>query len=504
MIYTVGASDIITGMGCSQLQFFSYRHKDDSSWTIGTLGDCTSGDKKRNTVIDVGGVLYSINYNPEFGVVAQTFDPNTGEWSYPYEVIEGPSNQVSGTQMLCGGQFGIYYFHESGGQYSHQHMRHKALVPNVTINTTVGQDWNMTSIPVAKDRLLKSDTYPTADWGPYRYDNGYILTDALSIYRGWWIGFPSAQSISYTGARIDELNMPVKTGWNIIGSLSSTVSTSSIVTNPPNIVVSYYFKYVPGLGYSSINSIEPGLGTWVEVAQNGQIKLQQSGLSKETEVDFNSYDKFIITDSDGNSQELFVRNSQIVGSTESLEMPPAMPEIEFDARFESNDIVRTVNPDEGIVDLSIGVNAVSYPVTLTYEINPENGITYSFGGSGLNKISNSGVISLNSNENKFKIAASNTSGILNSEMPSSFNLSQNFPNPFNPTTNIFYSIPKDGFISLKVYDMLGTEIASLVNEKKPAGNYSVTFDATQLPSGVYVYKIQAGEFVNSKKMLLIK
>lgn len=88
--------------------------------------------------------------------------------------------------------------------------------------------------------------------------------------------------------------------------------------------------------------------------------------------------------------------------------------------------------------------------------------------------------------------------------PDSYKLAQNYPNPFNPITTIRYSIPESGNVSLKVYDILGNEVASLVNEEKARGVYSVTFDASNLSSGVYFYKIQAGNYFETKKMLLIK
>lgn len=85
-----------------------------------------------------------------------------------------------------------------------------------------------------------------------------------------------------------------------------------------------------------------------------------------------------------------------------------------------------------------------------------------------------------------------------------YNLAQNYPNPFNPTTTIEYSIRSTGLVTLKVYDMLGMEVASLVNENKEAGSYSVEFNASNLPSGIYVYKLTAGKFVSTKKLLLLK
>ncbi len=89
-------------------------------------------------------------------------------------------------------------------------------------------------------------------------------------------------------------------------------------------------------------------------------------------------------------------------------------------------------------------------------------------------------------------------------IPIVYNLTQNFPNPFNPSTTIRYQIPQDGIVTLKIYDILGREVATLVNEEKVAGKYEVNFNASSLASGVYIYKIQAGSFINSKKMILLK
>ena len=85
-----------------------------------------------------------------------------------------------------------------------------------------------------------------------------------------------------------------------------------------------------------------------------------------------------------------------------------------------------------------------------------------------------------------------------------YELSDAYPNPFNPSTKISYSIKEEGLVTLKIYDILGKEIATLVNENKPAGIYEVEFNASALPSGMYIYKIQSGSFTDVKKMLLTK
>ena len=88
--------------------------------------------------------------------------------------------------------------------------------------------------------------------------------------------------------------------------------------------------------------------------------------------------------------------------------------------------------------------------------------------------------------------------------PTEYSLYQNYPNPFNPSTTIKYAVPKLSFVTIKIYDLLGSEVATLVNEEKPVGTYELNWNAANLPSGVYFYRLQAGSFVETKKMILIK
>ena len=94
------------------------------------------------------------------------------------------------------------------------------------------------------------------------------------------------------------------------------------------------------------------------------------------------------------------------------------------------------------------------------------------------------------------------------ELPKEFSLSQNYPNPFNPSTRIQYAISSRQFVSIKVYDVLGNEVAKLVDEYKPAGKYEIEFNPASsiknLASGIYFYRLKAGDFVETKKMILIK
>jgi hypothetical protein len=91
-----------------------------------------------------------------------------------------------------------------------------------------------------------------------------------------------------------------------------------------------------------------------------------------------------------------------------------------------------------------------------------------------------------------------------SEVPKSFSISQNSPNPLNPATNITFKIPEDNFVNIVVYNINGEKVATLFNEQLSAGSYTAKFDGSMLPNGVYIYKIQAGSFSQIKRMLLIR
>jgi hypothetical protein len=95
-------------------------------------------------------------------------------------------------------------------------------------------------------------------------------------------------------------------------------------------------------------------------------------------------------------------------------------------------------------------------------------------------------------------------GIDGSSLINGYKLYQNYPNPFNPTTNIEYTLPKTSFINLKVFDVLGREVTTLVNDTKEAGKYTAKFDGSNLSSGIYICQLKADNFIESKKFVLMK
>jgi hypothetical protein len=133
--------------------------------------------------------------------------------------------------------------------------------------------------------------------------------------------------------------------------------------------------------------------------------------------------------------------------------------------------------------ISINLNAVCFV---------DSNIGYITGGGGtILKTVNGGIIT-DVEEKKIR-------GIIED-----FSISQNYPNPFNPSTTVRYNIPEKSFVTIKIYDILGKEVATLINEEKPIGNYTVKFDGSGLTSGIYFYQIKAGNYVETKKMILLK
>jgi hypothetical protein len=108
---------------------------------------------------------------------------------------------------------------------------------------------------------------------------------------------------------------------------------------------------------------------------------------------------------------------------------------------------------------------------------------------------------------EYYFVVNNSTGInlVNNEIPKKYELFQNYPNPFNPSTKIRYTIPKTaGLVSLKIYGILGNEVSVLVNQVQSPGSYEVTFAASELPSGIYFYKLTTSGFSQVRKMILLK
>ncbi|GEM_PF-5480153 len=260
-----------------------------------------------------------------------------------------------------------------------------------TQQLSVQAKWNMVSVPLTVNDNSKTALFPSAVSNAYAYNVGYVAYAALTNGRGYWVKFPSPQTVSIAGLLRTIDTISVVPGWNMIGSLSTSISVSSISSIPGSIVTSSFYGY-KGI-YQASQTIEPGVGYWVKVSHAGKLVLSSTGNAP---------------------------SSSRIRVEDAGEKPPMPPD---------------------------GVS---------------------------------------------------------SEVPETYRLEQNYPNPFNPVTTISYALPVSEHVMLSVYNMLGEEVAVLVDENQGAGYKSVYFDAGGLPSGMCFYRISAGAFTNEKKLLLVK
>ena len=359
----------------------------------------------------------------------------------------------------------------------------------VTATFSTAEGWNLVSVPVVVDDFRKGTIFPQASSFAYAFENGYKSKDTLKNGEGYWLKFNSPVIHNITGNNLPSFQVSVKSGWNLIGNVNGSVAVSSITTNPPNLISSAIYGY--NNGYVPVSSLEKGKGYWVKVNQNGYLNLNvSSSLSKVDELKFST--KIIIKDNLGRYIELYLDDTD---DYDKFELPPVPPQGILDARLNDNYLIGSIN-DENVLSIN---NAV-YPITI--EIKDLENSVYTlrdvFGG----KIFSSEIISGNSinihqNIDKFILAKSKKQNFV-------FDLSQNYPNPFNQKTKITFTIPEKVKSKLVVYDILGNEVALLIDQELESGKYSFDCDASSLVSGVYFYKLSAGNFVSTKKMILIK
>lgn len=390
---------------------------------------------------------------------------------------------------------------DMGAKYYHQSI----------ITTSVIGGWQTLSVPVVVNDFTKTVVWPTANSNDYSFcGSGYITQSILQNGIGYYISFPSPQDISYIGNMLEQFCVPVCADWNIIGSITEEVPIATNVCLFPSGNSFTALVYIYQNGYHLVNNIIPGMGHWVKVAMAGSITVNSEPMecNSQESISEEGLDHFIITDSQGKKQDLYVANQSLNPSLGELDfsMPPPIPEIGFDARFESGEYIKLVSPDSGMIDLVINIETQSYPVNINWELNPENGITYSF-MQGLGKQSNShsgSAIITNSSNGKFKMSA-NANHIINKvDIPEEYMLGQNYPNPFNPSTTIIFDLPEKSFVSLKMYSINGEEVRTIVNEQMDAGRYHFLIDGNGLSSGVYLLRMISDDFVSTKKIIMMK
>ena len=394
------------------------------------------------------------------------------------------------------------------------------LVPPSAVALAV-DGWNLLSIPTVPSSYAKTYVYPSATSPAFAYTGSYQPTDPLSNGPGFWIKVSGAQAIAYPGPGLSTLDITVATGWNMIGSINSTVATSGITTTPDLILTGATFFGFSG-GYVPVTNLDPGYGYWVRTTGAGVLHLPTAAAAPKVvppaEI-LSQMNILRIRDHAGREQTLyFGKSANLAVSVDRFEMPPAGPSGSLDVRFGSQRMVEVYPADlKSEMNSPILISA-SYPITVSWTTKGQNGDGYSLSyhnaekGEMTRTLHGTGSLQIQQPVEGLKLRVSSSGSLL----PTSFALGQNYPNPFNPTTEIQYALPTDAHVSLKVYNVTGQEVASLIDGLQDAGYHEVSWNArnlsnVQLGSGVYFYRLVATASDGSKslfdqvlKMILLK
>ena len=396
------------------------------------------------------------------------------------------------------------------------------IVYEVTLGIQVPftASWNLLSIPVTGSNGLVSVLFPTAVSEAFAFTlGGYLGGDHMIPGFGYWLKFNSTDTASIAGLPIEDDTVDVNAGWNLIGSISQSIPVSG-VSGLGTTIQSDLFGY--NNIYSVIDTIKPGTAFWVKVDAVGKLRLSRSlgmaGINtKQTQSDkkYEMLDHLEFVDARGLHQSLYFGSEENrTSANQHFELPPTPPAGAFDVRFASQQMVEVFSSQiQKSQKQSIIISSEAYPVTVKWEVLPNTSQRYKLqiqdGKKIVKDVPLSGVGSIRLEDSEIKklnLVLRN-----NSSVPLRFALHQNYPNPFNPITTIEYQLPVESRVSVKIFNVLGQVIQVLKDEIQSAGYESVDWNASDIASGLYFYKLEATstsdpniQFTQIRKMLLLK
>jgi hypothetical protein len=253
-------------------------------------------------------------------------------------------------------------------------------------------------------------------------------------------------------------------------------------------------------------TISPGGGYWVKTGSDGTLALQAvptatSGIASAGEAS-PSWSSLDIVDAAGRHQQLYLAREEGGIPMGLYEMPPSGPTGTLDARFSSNRMVEDLNASTS-KEIGLSIATTAYPVRISWDMRADMPAAALVVGDRSIEMGGTGQTTIASPDTRLRVRIGESASV-----PVQFSLEQNYPNPFNPGTQFEFRIPEwhtgGILVSLKIYDILGKEVATVVNEVKQPGVYREQWNAGNHSSGIYTYRLTAGSFTSARKMLLIR
>ena len=395
-------------------------------------------------------------------VLIQTFTSTGQDWDGSY------------------GPYPMYPIHQAG-------ITEITLDPDVELTLIHQEDWNMVGLPLGVEDSYYLALFPDAVNNTlFSFGEGYSLETNLVEGTGYWLRFDGYGSNSLIGDDFEEITVTLSEDWNMISGVSEPANVNSI-SDPYGLIIPNTI-YSFGEGYELADVIEPGLGYWIRSYGEGNITISSNAGSGKS--------KFInrLTDANSisfNGQTLYFGVEIPQEEILSYSLPPKPPAGAFDVRY-TGDWKTVFNGG------AIEVMNNSHELQIDYKIHQDAWVLKNQLSGEEYLLTNSGSIEIIGDAERFSLMKQTGT------LPEKYTLAQNYPNPFNPVTAISYSVPISGPISLKVYDLLGAEVSTVVDKIQDAGFYTAQFDGSHLSSGVYFYRLTSQENTITKKLILMK
>jgi hypothetical protein len=388
---------------------------------------------------------------------------------------------------------GIVFLHGGAGSPDTQ------LVSGAVPIGGVLAGWNVISVPLNAPVPTRSALFPEAISNAFGFTTFYSTAETLLNGKGYWLKFPATDSLTVSGEQRATDTTTLSEGWNIIGVPSFPVPIDSVTTVPPGIITGNFFEYASG--YSSVSLLRPGKGYWVKSAQAGTLRLngQVGGVvSGAPAAAPEGCVPLVVTDAQGGTRRVYVIPPATSAGGMDIEAPPPPPAGIFDVRFSGGLLGARPGPGPGS-RLALEFRGAEYPLTMSWESGVPGGELV-VGGRRVSLAAPGDVI-VDHGEGVWLTGAGSGGSTSGTASPG---LLRNYPNPFNPSTVIAFSLPEGMEVGISVYNTLGELVFRLDGGFMGAGTHEVAFDAGGLPAGVYVARMTAGGHDSSMKMLLLK
>jgi hypothetical protein len=445
----------------------------------------------------------------------------------PWWVVDNGGGKATGGSMIHSASVGQPMTASmSGGNFTLSAGYQPAVLQlNGTISTTevtVNEKWNMVSVPVRKKDMRKLSLFPNASSQAFAYSDGYLQKDTFVVGKGYWLKFPALETLTLTGTGVFAETIDVRDGWNMIGCITTDVPISGVQTIGTTIMSSY-FGY-SSAGYISTTTLEPGQGYWVKAGSSGKLVLRSgsildvavpSSLTQKggevmrfgisaTVLEPELY-KLTVRDARGRERILYFSSTNMDVDASQYELPPLPPSEIFDVRYTNQQSAAILDRTKNQQIFTVALQAAEYPVTISWD-NAENAELLIDNTS--TEMSVKGVKEITNPESKIRIRISSNNL---PELPKEFAVHQNYPNPFNPATEIRYQLPVKSMVTLKIYNSVGQEVTTLVDDIQDAGYVLKKWNASEVASGLYFYRFEATavsdlskSFHEVRKMLLLR